>query len=124
MKIKVVDVSTDNTILVNTSFGDFRFLWNGKIPDVGDERNVEIELQDVFLLDKNIFITSINEFNIEIDDGEIWLTGLIESKDSDGYTVVRFSNSIICIELESNNLSIGQFVRLRITDAVLFDQNY
>jgi hypothetical protein len=58
---------------------------------------------------------------ITSDDNHIYLSGVLESVDSDGYSVLRIGNNIVAFELTGNNYPIGSYVKVVTEQISLFD---
>ncbi|WP_432663391.1 hypothetical protein R9X47_22770 [Wukongibacter baidiensis] len=120
MEVKIIEFLNDQYVRVVTKYGELDSRWFGIVPPLGSIKHVELEIDELFEWGDNIFLSEEKEFRIE-SDNIICIIGKLESIDDDGYTVIRLGESIISIIIKGISQSIGEYVRLKVTDIELYD---
>lgn len=120
MEVKVIKLLNEEHVRVFTKYGELDSRWSGKAPPLGSMRHVELELDELFEWGENILLSKEKEFRID-SGNTVHIFGKLESIDDDGYTVIRLGESIINVITKGIPPSIGEYVRLKITDIELYD---
>lgn len=122
IKIRVEIISIDeNVVEVSTGYGILFGLWNGEIPKTNDIREVEIEIEDTQEWNEDITPTEQREYKCGMIDGKFFIIGCLEAVEDDGYTVIRFGESIISIDTEGESFTVGEYVKLILENIEFYD---
>lgn len=122
IKIRVEIISIDeNVVEVSTGYGILSGLWNGEIPKTNDIREVEIEIEDTQEWNEDITPTESKEYKCGMSDGKIFIIGYLETVEDDGYTVIRFGESIISVDTEGESFIVGEYVKLILENIEFYD---
>jgi hypothetical protein len=125
MKIVVVDYIKDMAdgyiVKFNSPFGSAKGKWVGTRPILNFEYYIEIDIPGILEWGKQIIEIYEEISQITSDDNHIYLSGVLESVDSDGYSVLRIGNNIVAFELTGNNYPIGSYVKVVTEQISLFD---
>ena len=111
MKFHVIEVD-QNMVYGNTLFGELRGKWKYDTPIVNTSYEIELDINCVFIYKKNIFRADICSTSISCEGDHVCIFGVLESRDDDGYAVLRMNDSIIVFDLDSCELQVGDVVKL------------
>lgn len=114
MRITIEKIEANNIIYFTSEFGKAKAKWNDKKPEC-KTYDVEIDVENYLKWDIDIKSTSKPINSIFIDkNGKTVITGIFESIDEDGYTVLRIGNSIITFLTEGNIPEVGKQVEINV----------
>lgn len=97
---RVVNLTKGYTVAYSNEYGSTSVFWNGAKPQINKEYFVEIEVPGVLNWQKDITITDMNCKIEELDNGIAYISGVLESIEDDGYTIMKIGDSIIAIETQ------------------------
>ncbi|KAB0563947.1 hypothetical protein C9383_15135 [Pseudomonas palleroniana] len=123
MKIRVSEVISDaNTIRVSfhSPVGSGTALWMGISPAIGEEQDVELDLDEVFTWGKNIIPSSRKTPKINIINGLTQITAQIIQNPDGEWTALKLGDSIVLIELDELPTQKSGFVELKATKIHLY----
>jgi len=120
MKIKVIACRGEN-IEVDTQFGIISGTWVGELPNKNSIRDIEIEFDDTLEWNKDILKVDTSEFKCGNVGEKIFFIGRIEAIENDGFTVVRFGESIITIDTKGVPFVIGEFIKFEVAKLDFYD---
>jgi len=120
---KTFTVQGKGKVNFSTEYGKATAYWNGELPEEGKSYIVEIEIEEVCFLGKNLEIHEEHKFSIEMDNETIYLIGYLESSEEDGYAVLRLGDSIVPLEVK-NSITPGSFVKIVSNKITLYDMKY
>lgn len=103
MKIRVIEVLTlENTLCVTflSSAGRGTAEWFGINPTVGEELDVEFDLDEVFLLGKNLMSSGRESPFIDIVNSVTHITAEITKNTEEKWMALKLEDSLIVIELD------------------------
>ncbi|WP_367372345.1 hypothetical protein [Pseudomonas lini] len=83
----------------STNVGAATAVWRATPPKVGEQYDVELEVDDEFVWGENACSSLNNTHSIGVMDGTVTMTGTLISNDMEGGAVVDVGGSIIFIEL-------------------------
>ena len=83
----------------STNVGSATAVWRAAPPKIGEQYDVELEIDDEFVWGENACSSLNNAHSIEVMDGAVTMTGTLISNDMEGGAVVDVGGSIIFIEL-------------------------
>ena len=83
----------------STSVGSATAVWRAAPPKVGDQNDVELELEDEFVWGDNVYSSLNSVHSIEVADDIVTMRGTLISNDMEGGAVVDVGGAIILIEL-------------------------
>lgn len=126
MKIRVTDTVSDQGILhvrIHFPFGNGVALWSSPTPKIGEDLDVEFELNEVFFWRKNIIPSLKKTPQITFTNDTHSIIGkLIQDKD-DGCAALKLGDSIILIELDEPIKEECDFVELKVNFIHLYPTN-
>jgi hypothetical protein len=126
MIVEIVELFSVNGIPhvnFSTPIGDGIAAWVGRSPKVGQQCDVELDLDDVFYWGENIKPSIQGIGRIYSENNKIHLTAELASLDDDNCAVIRFNGSTALIELNGMPDHKPTFVDLEITKIFLYPTN-
>jgi len=117
MKIKIKDVINNGlSIIVNfsTEFGEGKAFWEGDVPIQNCEYYTEVDIHDNLVWGKNIIRTNENLYSFNLKNEIINISGILESTDVDGYSILRVGDYIIPFMATGTPFIINTFIILSI----------
>lgn len=122
MKIRITEViSTADTLLVSfrSSIGSGTASWLGVPPNIGDDQDVELDLDEIFSWGVNVMPSFDTTSQITHVNGTYQITAeLIEVTDED-CAVLKLGDSILLIELDGPITHESGYVDVRATRVIL-----
>ncbi|MHA4977423.1 MULTISPECIES: hypothetical protein [Pseudomonas] len=126
MKIKIIEAMPDaETLLVSfhSPAGSGTALWVGIAPNLGDEVDVEFDLDEIFSWGKNITPSSSKVPKISHTNGVTQITAeLIHASDKD-CAALKLGGSVLLIELDGPVTQKSGYVDVRATRVLLYPTN-
>jgi len=126
MNIKIEKIiSTPPSLLVafSTNYGNAIGTWEGEMPILDSNYDVEIDIDNVLLWGKEI-INGKKSFNVSMNSkNEIILNGILDSLDEDGYAVLRLGSSITAFMTNIEKVfpfEVGSYIELTVPNISLF----
>ncbi|MBK5397407.1 hypothetical protein JFU47_11935 [Pseudomonas sp. TH39(2020)] len=104
----------------STSVGFATTVWRAAPPKVGDQYDVELEVNDEFVWGENACSSLNNAHSIEVADGIVTMTGTLISNDMEGGAVVDVGGSIILIDLIGRTENDSVLVDLKVKNINVF----
>jgi hypothetical protein len=104
----------------STSVGFAAAIWRAAPPKVGDQYDVELEVEDEFVWGDNASFSLSSAHSIEVVDDVVTMTGALISNDLEGGAVVDVGGSIILIELTGGTVIDSVFVDLKVKSMSIF----
>jgi hypothetical protein len=92
-------IAKEVLVVFSTNVGAATAVWRATPPKVGEQYDVELEVDDEFVWGENACSSLSNAHSIEVMDGTVTMTGTLISNDMEGGAVVDVGGSIIFIEL-------------------------
>ena len=126
MKIRVTEVlSIENPLRVGfqTSVGSGTALWIGETPTIGEEQDVEFDLNEIFCWGKNLVPSLRSAPGINVINGVTQITAEIVQNAEEEWIALKLGDSLILIELDEPFTEPCDFVEARTTDVRLFPTN-
>ncbi len=123
IKVRIVELIDEIRVRVESEFGDFVSLWSGEQPELESITNVEIEITETLVWGETILSSSEKEYFIQ-SNPQISIVGMLVTIENDGYTIIRFGTSIICLITTGISPKIGSFVKLLPQTMELFEVEY
>lgn len=126
MKIRVTEAVVINDNLVvgfYSPVGSGRAFWIGTSPSIGDELDVEFELDEIFSWGKNIMPSPRKRPSIEAIHEVTRITAEITGGEDEECVALKLGDSIILIELEKKTLQMSGYVEVRATRVRLYPTN-
>lgn len=121
---RVINQTKGYTVAFSNVYGSATAFWNGTEPQANKEYFVEIEIPEVLNWQKDITITDMNCKIEELDNGMAYISGVLESVEDDGYTVMKIGDSIIAIETQGEPPIIGSYIKFATSSIFLYEVNY
>lgn len=104
----------------STNVGSATAVWRAAPPKVGEQYDVELEVNDEFVWGENACSSLNNAHSIGVMDGVVTMTGTLISNDMAGGAVVDVNGSIILIELIGCAEADSVFVDLKVKNINVF----
>ncbi len=113
-------------IIFESELGIGEGFWDGKPPSVGKKYSVEFEISDKFIWGKNIHKTDEKVPLLNLIDNNFIIRGMVEEIYDDGIIILRLtpSSSIMLEVNDDDQLKTGDFIKITIRQARIFDSNY
>ncbi|KTC19612.1 hypothetical protein AO391_15780 [Pseudomonas marginalis ICMP 9505] len=127
MKIRITEaLFTDDTLLVGfrSSAGNGKALWIGTQPKIGDEVDVELDLDEVFSWGENLISSLRNTPHITVINEVTRITAEIIHGADEECAALKFGDSIILIELDEPIPQKSGFVEIRAKKIHLYPTNF
>lgn len=86
--------------------------WNGKVPNINKEYQVEVDIDNTLTWNKDILENKDYSSVFRRNGTSIMISGDIDSIDDDGYTVLRIGDSIIPFLTTGTPFPVGTNVTL------------
>ncbi|MGF6223302.1 hypothetical protein [Pseudomonas frederiksbergensis] len=116
----VILVAKEVLVGFSTSVGAAIAVWRAAPPEVGEQYDVELEIDDEFVWGENACSSLNNAHSIGVMDGIVTMTGTLISNDMEGGAVVDVGGSIIFIELIGCAEADSVFVDLKVKNINVF----
>lgn len=125
MNIKVKKIiKSKNIILFETSVGIGKGIWMSQVlPKLNNLYEVEFEITDDLVWEKNVFFASDNNEEIKIDSEYLCIQGKVERVEQDGLVIFRLGSSIIMLDNFTEPPPSGSFIRFKVRNPQLFNAN-
>ena len=126
MKIRVTGIFSDQDILrvrFNSPFGNGVALWNDPTPEIGEDLDVEFELDEVFSWGKNIMPSFHKTPQITFANDTHSIIGKLIQDGCDGCAALKLGDSIILVELDEPIKQELDLVELRVNTIHLCPTN-
>jgi hypothetical protein len=104
----------------STNVGSATAVWRAVPPKVGEQYDVELEVDDEFVWGANACFSLNNAHSIGVMDGIVTMAGTLISNDMEGGAVVDVGGSIIFIELIGCAETDSVFVDLKVKNVSVF----
>ena len=124
MKIHIENVINDS-IQFSAEYGQGRGKWKSDNPPIKKDYYVEFDI-DAVCNYTDFLISSINEYQIKMQEDKNVLTLLLVGYDELGCATFRIGNSLIEIETEYDNrfLSlVGSYLIIKVEELGVYDEN-
>jgi hypothetical protein len=116
----------DGQTLVSFSsdYGACEGLWEGTLPNINRNYDVEIDIVDDLIWNVNVFETKESKYRLAKADKSLKIVAELESIEKDSCCVLRLGNAILMAEIKGlPQLAKGFFVELSPKVIKLFDSN-
>lgn len=126
MKIRVTDVNTradsqELWVAFSTVYGSGQGWWKGEPPITEEEYEVEVELEEIFVWGSNIISDNSHKPRIKYANDTLFIRGILESTDSDGYTVMRLGDSLLPFLAEGVPSTFTGPIEISVTAMLLYE---
>ncbi len=110
--------AVDSNVMIDfsTEYGSAIAVWEGEMPSVSCEYHVELDIEDTLVWNKDITKNEAEEHSIRMYQDKVSLSGVLDSVDDDGYSILRIGSSIIPFISSGNSFEIG-------TSITVFSEN-
>jgi len=110
VKISVNEVIND-IVHGSTCFGNIIVIWKGNRPEIGKTYYVELDIDGVYVWGQDIVLSNEN-ISIISNEESTSLSGIFESIDDDGYSVLRMGDYIIPFLTKGISFEIGSEINI------------
>jgi hypothetical protein len=125
MKVKIDEVnnvSGNISVAFSTDFGNAIAAWSADIPKVGEEYDVELEIDEEFVWGDNIDIAG-DHYSLSIKERVIFLSASLVSMAEDGVAIIDINGTKTMIELEGCLVQPPIFISLSFEKLTLYPTN-
>ncbi|MGO4325379.1 hypothetical protein QMK47_25890 [Pseudomonas sp. P9_35] len=125
MKIKIDEVrsvSGNISVAFSTDFGSAVATWSADIPKVGEQHDVEFEIDEEFAWGNNVDVSG-GRFSLSIKDRVIFLSASLVSMAEDGVAIIDINGTKTMIELEGCLMRPPFFISLSFEKLTLCPAN-
>ncbi|WP_411379944.1 hypothetical protein [Pseudomonas sp. MPB26] len=115
MKIKINQLHENQDELLVTfcsPIGNGIALWSGIKPTIGETLYVELDIDETFSWQKNIFLSPANKSLITVINGTVKITAKLIQGTEYKCAALKLDDSIILIELEDPSPQGSEFVQI------------
>lgn len=126
MKIRITEVLHEmDTILVgfHSFAGSSTALWVGTAPTIGDEMDVEFDLDEVFSWGTNITTSTGKSPNISYLNGVTQITAELIQITNEECAALQFGDSVLLVEFDGPTTQRSGCVDLRASRVLLYPTN-
>ncbi|MFJ7142276.1 hypothetical protein [Pseudomonas protegens] len=117
MRITLTDIhltpAQDLGVGFSSAFGEGRGQWLGPRPQVGQDYEVELSLEDEFSWNDNLEPCAHGPFRLHWDQGALQVVGRLVQVDEEGVAALAIGQSIILLSLLGGPERTPQWVSLR-----------
>ncbi|MFB7141978.1 hypothetical protein ACFCYN_20190 [Gottfriedia sp. NPDC056225] len=131
MRIIVVEyikeLSDGYIVKFNSPYGSAEGRWVGSKPKLNAEFDIEIDIPEILEWEKQINQIDKDITQITRDENHVILSGVLESVEPDGYSVLRMGDNIVIFELTGGNYQnypIGSYVKIKTKQILLYGFGY
>ena len=121
IKVKIIKINDDRKVDVRTQYGMLSGFWNGDIPKLNEEYEVELEVDDTLKWTGEIIKVDADIFDCSIKDNLVHIIGCVEVVEDDGYTVIRIGDNVLTIDTEGEPFEVGEYVKVIIQRLEFYD---
>lgn len=107
---KIILENTNIIVLFSTDFGDAKAFWEGEVPTINSEYQVEVDIIDTLVWNIDIIRAENDNYSIQMENEFIHISGKLDSVDDDGYTVLRIGDNIIPFVATGEPFHAGTFI--------------
>lgn len=119
MRVKLDSVTvSDEKIIVDfsTTFGAATATWKAPLPIIGEEYDVELDIDDDFVWGENASYECNEHHLLKIEKNWFSISGILISSSIDGTAVINVAGSIVIIFLDGYIGAIPIHVTLKATE--------
>ncbi|MDF9825381.1 hypothetical protein M2475_001836 [Breznakia sp. PF5-3] len=126
MELKILSYNNKQkrNIRVKSKYGEFNVIWDGELPVIGAEVDVELDIDKNLTWNTDISLATNNTLQIRQIQDDIVIQGKLEETDSDGFTVLRLNNSIITFITEGKAFPINSIIQIKILKIKAYPTDY
>lgn len=125
MKIKIDEVNSNSgnvSVAFSTDFGSAIAAWSADIPKVGEEYDVELEIDEEFVWGDNVDISG-DHYSLSIKERIIFLCASLISMAEDGVAIIDIGGTKAMIELTGCLMRPPIFITLNFERLSLYPTN-
>ena len=126
MKIKIKKIIPKHSgiyIIFKTKCGEAEAYWNGNEPIINQEYYVEFDINQTLTWGIDI-LNNRSSISIRFANDLVHISGILESIDDDGYSLIRVGENIIPFMATGTPFSIGSSIELVTKSVSLSPINY
>lgn len=104
MKIKIEKLAITNSIIFvdfSTKYGVAVAQWIGAQPNLGDQYDVELEVDEKLTWGKNIFPITNVEISMSFESDLFNLVGEVVANEEDGCVVLAMGENVVLLDVEN-----------------------
>ncbi len=98
---KIIDEGDEICVFFSSEYGFLSALWEGDKPTINEIYDVELEVDDDFVWEENIYKAMGNETRIELKGGVYTIYGRVINLEEDGCLSVSLGDSVILLDTEN-----------------------
>ena len=121
----LVEKIDGNIVYYKTKYGESKGEWAIEyLPTVNQEYLVELDTDEIFKKNVNIFVEKENSYEMYLNEEGIVIIGNLENIDDDGITALRIGDHIFVIETVKGDFVGWENVKLIANEILLFPFSY
>lgn len=124
IQVKKIVSEKSNIVAFSSDFGETIAFWEGEEPIVNKEYQVEVDIRDTLIWNKDIIKAEVHKYSIQKRGDITYVSGYIESIDDDGYVVLRIGDSIVPFIAIGEPFPIGVYITIKAKEITLFPVEY
>jgi hypothetical protein len=98
VKLKSVIVTNGKIVVsFSTTFGTATATWNAPLPNVGDEYDVELDIDDDFFWGENAYHGCNEDHLLSVENNLSSINGMLISAHIDGFAAIKLAGSVVII---------------------------
>ena len=115
----------DKKIIVtfNSKFGESQAQWEGDIPELFKEYDVEIEILQILEWDKDILPSDVDTFKFNYENNETEINCSFDKFLDDNLAVFRLDNNVFTVETKGNSNIRSNFFKIKTNEIILYNTN-
>ena len=121
---KILSNSPHAIVTFTAEFGKSKACWSGETPKENCEYHVEVDIQEGLEWGKDIVENDEKNYSINFKDDTVYIAGVLESVDNDGYSVLRRGDYIIPFMAIGDKFATNTFILLAIKTIYLSPFHY
>ncbi|NPC93242.1 hypothetical protein HOO54_13615 [Bacillus sp. WMMC1349] len=111
MKVLIKHFNAENnTVAFSLEYGRSSAYWEGSIPECNKYYDVEFEIPELLIWNKDIKEEKSTSFNIKGGEDTSYIVGRLESSSEDGCCIVKIGDGVVFLETEGNPFKNGTYI--------------
>ena len=109
---------------VESKYGKFNVLWEGELPLLGEKIDVELDIDQHLIWNKDIYLSMNDELQIKQSEEETIIQGKLEEVSDAGFAVLRLGNSISTFITEGTAFPINSNIQIKVVNVTAYPIDY